>query len=100
MASLPWEQVRERFRYRKDAPYDAAAEFVFPSTYVPRHDDFATYARPSFTPGRPTFDVAMDLCLRIFQRIRLRHRQHRGQHARGRGAWRSAAGCARTSPTS
>ncbi|MDM0113052.1 transglutaminase family protein [Variovorax sp. J22R133] len=64
---LPWEQVRERFRYRKDAPYDAASEFVYPSTYVPRHDDFAAYARPSFTEGRPAFDAAMDLTLRMFE---------------------------------
>jgi len=64
---LAWEQVRERFRYRKGAPYDPAAEFVFPSTYVPRDDDFAAYARPSFAPGRPLFDAAMDLTRRMYQ---------------------------------
>ena len=64
---LPWEQVRERFRYRKGTRYDPASDFVFPSPYVPRHDDFAAYARPSFAPGLPTFDVAMDLCLRIYR---------------------------------
>ncbi|SFM06056.1 transglutaminase family protein [Variovorax sp. OV329] len=64
--ALPWEQVRERFRYRKGAPYDAAAEFVFPSRYVPRHDDFAAYARPSFAAGRPLFEAAEDLTLRMF----------------------------------
>jgi len=62
---LPWEQVRERFYYRKGARYDPASDFVFPSPYVPRHDDFAAYARPSFAAGLPLFDVAMDLCLRI-----------------------------------
>ena len=64
---LPWEEVRERFRYVKDARYDPASEFVFPSRYVPRHDDFAAYARPSFEPGRPTFDAAMDLTLRMYR---------------------------------
>ncbi|MEJ8851961.1 transglutaminase family protein [Variovorax rhizosphaerae] len=64
--TLPWEQVRERFQYRKDTRYDAATDFAYPSPYVPRHEDFAAYARPSFAPGRPTFDVAMDLCLRIY----------------------------------
>ncbi|MEJ8822154.1 transglutaminase family protein [Variovorax humicola] len=64
--SLPWEQVRERFQYRKGSLYDAASDFVYPSPYVPRHEDFAAFARPSFTPGRPTFDAAMDLCLRIY----------------------------------
>ncbi|MBB3177921.1 transglutaminase family protein [Variovorax sp. Sphag1AA] len=63
---LPWEEVRERFRYVKDSHYDPAAEFLFPSRYVPRHDDFAAYARPSFAAGRPAFDVAMDLTLRMF----------------------------------
>ncbi|MDQ0609358.1 transglutaminase-like putative cysteine protease [Variovorax sp. W1I1] len=64
---LPWETVRERFRFRKDATFDAASEFVFPSPYVPRHDDFAAYARTSFAPGRPTFDVAMDLTERMYR---------------------------------
>jgi len=64
---LPWEEVRERFRYVKDSSYDPASDFVFPSRYVPRHDDFAAYARPSFAPGRPAFDAAMDLTLRMYR---------------------------------
>ena len=64
---LPWEAVRERFRFRKDATFDAASEFVFPSPYVPRHDDFAAYARASFVPGRAAFDVAMDLTERMYE---------------------------------
>ena len=64
---LPWESVRERFRFRKDATFDAASEFVFPSPYVPRHDDFTAYARASFVPGRPAFDVAMDLTERMYE---------------------------------
>ncbi|MBS0340526.1 MAG: transglutaminase family protein [Proteobacteria bacterium] len=63
---VPWEQVRERFRYRKGNSYDAAAEFVFPSRYVPRHSDFGDYARASFTPGRPLFDAAFELTQRMF----------------------------------
>jgi transglutaminase-like putative cysteine protease len=64
--TLPWEEVRERFRYAKDLPFDPASEFVFASRYVPRHDEFAAYARPSFAPGRPVFDAAMDLTLRMY----------------------------------
>ncbi len=63
--NLPWETVRERFRYRKGSTFDAASEFVFPSPYVPLHDDFAAYTRPSFAPGRPAFDVALDLTQRM-----------------------------------
>jgi transglutaminase-like putative cysteine protease len=62
---LPWEVVRERFRYAKNSRFDPASEFIFPSRYVPRHDDFAAYARPSFAPDRPLFEAAMDLTLRM-----------------------------------
>jgi len=61
----PWEAVRERFRFRKGLHDDPASEFVFPSHHVPLHDDFTAYARQSFTPGRPVFDAAMDLALRM-----------------------------------
>ncbi|MBV8620362.1 MAG: transglutaminase family protein [Curvibacter sp.] len=63
--SPPWEQVRERFRYRARGRYDPAAEFVFPSVYVPRHDEFLAYARPSFTPGVPLLAAAHSLMRRI-----------------------------------
>src|SRR5450830_1295032 len=65
--SLPWEQVRERFRYRAGGRYDPAAEFVFPSAYVPRHDDFLAYARPSFGAGVSVLDGAQSLMQRIFE---------------------------------
>jgi len=64
--ALTWDDVRERFRYRKGARYDAAAEFLFASHHVPLHKDFAAYARASFTPARPLFDAAMDLTQRMF----------------------------------
>lgn len=64
-ASLPWEQVRERMRYQRGAAYDAATEFTFPSPYVPRHDDFVAYARPSFAADRPLLEAARDLMERI-----------------------------------
>jgi transglutaminase-like putative cysteine protease len=65
--SPPWEQVRERFRYRAGGARDAAAEFTFPSDYVPRHEDFVAYARPSFTTGTPLLVAAQDLMQRIFK---------------------------------
>lgn len=63
--TAPWEQVRERLRYHRGAAYDPAAEFVFPSTYVPRQEDFVAYARPSFPQGRPFLEAACDLMSRI-----------------------------------
>ena len=64
-SELPWELVRERFRYRVDGIYDPAAEFVFASPYVPRQPDFAAYARASFTPGAGLFAATLDLTQRI-----------------------------------
>ncbi|TFZ05786.1 transglutaminase family protein [Ramlibacter henchirensis] len=65
--SLSWEQARERLRYHRGAEYDPAAEFLFASPYVPRHDDFAAYARASFTPGRPLIEAARELTTRIHE---------------------------------
>jgi len=62
---LTWEAVRERFRFHAGAAWDAAAEFVFASHHVPRDEQFAAYARPSFAPGRLLIDAARDLMARI-----------------------------------
>ncbi len=66
-SQLAWEQVRERFRYSAHSRYDAAAEFVFASPYVPRHADFADYARASFASGEPLLLAARNLMQRIHQ---------------------------------
>ena len=62
---LAWEHVREAFRYHAGAAYNDAWEFVFASPYVPRHDAFANFAKPSFTPGRPILQAAQELMSRI-----------------------------------
>lgn len=64
-ASLPWEVVRERMRYHRKAAWDPASEFVFASPYVPRHENFVAYARPSFVAGRPLWECASGLMQRI-----------------------------------
>ena len=64
-SDMTWEEVRERLRFHRGAAYDPAAEFVFASPYVPRHDAFVDYARPSFTPERPLLEAARDLMERI-----------------------------------
>lgn len=64
-SAITWEQTRERFRYRSGERFDAAAEFVFPSPFCPRHADFAAYARPSFAPGASVLACARDLMRRI-----------------------------------
>jgi len=63
--SPPWEAVREQLQYRAQAPYNAAAEFVFPSPYVPRDEAFSDYARTVFAPRRPFVDACHALMARI-----------------------------------
>jgi len=64
-AYIPWERVRDQFRYQAGATYDSASEFLYASPYIPRDDAFAEFARPSFAPGRPLPDAARDLMSRI-----------------------------------
>lgn len=65
-----WEAVREHYRYRAGAPYDAASEFLFASPHVPRDDAFAAFARPAFAPGRPLLAAAQALMERIHRELR------------------------------
>jgi transglutaminase-like putative cysteine protease len=61
----PWEEAQgERWRH---ADFHAlkAYQFVFPSPRVMSSPEFAAYAQPSFTPGRPLLEAAQDLCHRI-----------------------------------
>jgi transglutaminase-like putative cysteine protease len=62
---LAWEKVREMFRYQAGSRFDAASEFVFPSPFVPRHIEFAAFARASFTPGMPLLNACIDLMQRM-----------------------------------
>lgn len=64
-SDIAWEAVRERFRYQAGAPFDAANEFVFVSPMVPRHADFAAYARPSFSAGVGVLAAAIHLMHRM-----------------------------------
>jgi transglutaminase-like putative cysteine protease len=54
-------------RYHRDAAYDPAAEFIFPSPHVPRDETFAAYARPCFGPGTPLLEGARALMGRIHE---------------------------------
>ena len=62
---LAWERVRDAFRYRAGAAYNSAWEFAFASAYVPRHEAFANFAKPSFTLGRSLLEAAYELMSRI-----------------------------------
>ena len=64
-ASIPWDLLAERLRYVARAPYDPAVEFTLPSPFVPRLEVLRQYALPSFPPGRPVAEGAIDLMHRI-----------------------------------
>ncbi len=64
-SDIAWEKVREQFRYQAGGAFDAAEDFVFASPYVPRHPEFAAFARPSFATGTRLLESAIDLMQRI-----------------------------------
>lgn len=63
--SPPWEQVRERLRFRAGAPYEEAVEFALGSPYAGIDAALARFAVPDFTPGRPLAEAALALMHRI-----------------------------------
>lgn len=64
--SAPWEQVRDRIAEEREPASIAARMFTLPSPALALCPEAADYARPSFTPGRPVIEAAMDLMGRIF----------------------------------
>lgn len=63
--SPPWEAVRDALRYTAGAPLVPAAEFAYPSPFVPWMAELAEYARPSFVAGRAWLAVAVELMQRV-----------------------------------
>jgi transglutaminase-like putative cysteine protease len=45
-------------------------EFTFESPRITLGPEFAAYALPSFSPGRPLLDAALDLCHRIYTDVK------------------------------
>jgi len=72
--SPPWETLAARLRYVAQAPFDPAVEFALPSPYVPRLRDLRAYATPSFTPGRPMAQAAIELMERLHADFRYESR--------------------------
>ena len=70
--SLPWEAVREGLRYVAGASFEPASEFLYASPYIPLLPALRALALPSFTPGRPVAQAAIDLMARIHERFAYR----------------------------
>ncbi|MDX1951602.1 MAG: transglutaminase family protein [Verrucomicrobiota bacterium] len=62
-----WEQVRDLSRGGQLGAALEASEFLFDSHYIRTGDDFADYAKTSFTKGRPILDAALELTARIYK---------------------------------
>jgi transglutaminase-like putative cysteine protease len=65
-ASPAWESVAERLRYHAGEPFEAAEEFVLPSSYAPHEAALAEFAALDFTAERPLLDAALAMMHRIY----------------------------------
>jgi transglutaminase-like putative cysteine protease len=63
----PWEDIRSSVRGDQLNVDVAAGEYSFASRLVAPSPVFAQYAKPSFKPGVPVLEAAMDLNERIFR---------------------------------
>jgi transglutaminase-like putative cysteine protease len=52
---------------RNNRDFLAAREYTFDSPMIPRSSELADYARPSFAPGAPLVECAVNLTRRIFK---------------------------------
>ncbi len=65
-----WEQVRETVRRAETPDAFEALQFVFESPRIEPGPELASYAEPSFAPGRPILEAALELCRRIHREFR------------------------------
>lgn len=65
LASSPWESVRDRLPRDREPSWLDAYQYVFDSRHCAADPKYAGYAAPSFAPGRPVLDAALDLLHRM-----------------------------------
>ena len=61
----PWENVRNQLAWERSPEVLDAYQFAFDSPYIRRDPELTAYAEPSFPPGRPVLEAALDLTRRI-----------------------------------
>jgi len=64
-ATMPWDEVAARLRYRAAAAFEPATEFVYASPFVPMLAELRAYALAAFASGRPLLDGAIALMRRM-----------------------------------
>ena len=65
-----WESARDALRSRRDPETLDAYQFAFDSRYIKHDPRLVEYASPSFPPGRPLLEAALDLTRRIYREFR------------------------------
>lgn len=60
-----WEEVRDSMPDYNSLDARSPLHFLFASARIPLDDALRDYAAPSFTPGRPIVEAALDLATRI-----------------------------------
>jgi transglutaminase-like putative cysteine protease len=65
--TLSVSEVAERLSYRARAPFEPASEFVYPSTYVPKHEELRQFAQDALQARVPIAQAVIDLMQRIHQ---------------------------------
>ena len=68
--SPAWEDVRENLKRDRTPQGLEACQFVFDSPYIKAIPELLRYATPSFPPGRPLLEAALDLTHRIYADFR------------------------------
>jgi transglutaminase-like putative cysteine protease len=63
--TMAWDEVATGLRYRAHAAFEPAAEFVYPSPFVPMLGELRSYGEASFASGTPLLEGAIDLMQRI-----------------------------------
>ena len=64
--TLPWESLRDMMRQSRNPATQEACRYLYASPHVELSAALESYARISYTPGRPQLDAALDLTRRIF----------------------------------
>ena len=69
-SSMGWEDVVKLLPNDRSAAGTEAFQFAFESPRIRTDEDFASYARQSFTPRRPFAEALLDLTARIHREFR------------------------------
>ena len=64
--TLPWEGLRDMMQQARNPAAQEAYRFLYASPHVDLSGALESYARISYTAGRPQLDAALDLTQRIF----------------------------------